>query len=226
MSSVANTIFPSVQTLADLALRCPRRTISAGHILCDDADAENVWLIAKGTAVAERMCRSGKRHIGAIFLPGDAAGLSFAMSGHSGATIRALCEVTGHVVSAGDLKRLAAEQPTLGGDLWRLTLSEAAIARTWAANLALLEARGRLAHLICELGVRFERVGMGVRQRFDHPFTQEHLADMLGLTAIHANRVIQGLRADGLMDYHRKRIEIADWDALAQIAEFDPGYLE
>jgi len=225
MSSATHSPFPSVTTLADLARRCPLQAVSAGHVIRDQANADAAWFIAKGTAAAERISRDGRRHIAAIFLPGDAAGLSCAMLGRADATIRAVSDVEAHVVSADDLRRLVADQPALGGELWRLTLGEAAIARTWAANLALQEARNNLAHLVCELGIRFERAGMGTRRCFHHPFTQEHLADMLGLTAIHTNRVIQGLRAEGLLVYHRKQIEIAHWEELARIAEFDPAYL-
>jgi CRP-like cAMP-binding protein len=60
---------------------------------------------------------------------------------------------------------------------------------------------------------------------FALPLTQAELGDVLGLSTVHVNRVIQQLRADGLVTWSEKRIVIADWSHLQEVAEFDPTFL-
>jgi hypothetical protein len=48
---------------------------------------------------------------------------------------------------------------------------------------------------------------------------------VLGLSTVHVNRVIQQLRADGLVTWSEKRIVIEDWTRLQEVAEFDPTFL-
>ena len=55
--------------------------------------------------------------------------------------------------------------------------------------------------------------------------TQAGLADVLGLSTVHVNRIIQELRAQGLLRWERGRVTILDFARLARLAEFDPTYL-
>ena len=83
---------------------------------------------------------------------------------------------------------------------------------------------GRLAHLLCEMGVRTSRSTRPARSFF-FPITQEQLADALGLTSVHVNRTLKALRDEGLVRLTRSEVRIDDWDALVSAAEFDPAYL-
>ena len=49
------------------------------------------------------------------------------------------------------------------------------------------------------------------------PFTQTDLADMLGLTAVHTNRVLQGFRQDGLITLEHRRLTLLDVERLQAI---------
>jgi predicted ArsR family transcriptional regulator len=59
----------------------------------------------------------------------------------------------------------------------------------------------------------------------DLPITQGEFADALGVTNVHVNRVIQQLRAEGLIELSGDRLNILDWEKLKQVGEFDPTYL-
>ena len=60
---------------------------------------------------------------------------------------------------------------------------------------------------------------------FSLPITQSVLADALGLSVVHTNRVVQSLRTTGLVAWEADRVTIVDWDGLEALAEFDPTYL-
>ena len=62
-------------------------------------------------------------------------------------------------------------------------------------------------------------------QSFHLPLTQAILADVLGLSTVHVNRVLQRLRKNGLVTWRNDLITIEDWPQLCALAEFDPTYL-
>ena len=66
--------------------------------------------------------------------------------------------------------------------------------------------------------------GLGARTEYDLPVTQAQLADAVGLTSVHLNRTLKALRAEGVT-FSGRKVRIADWAALTQLAEFDPVYL-
>ena len=61
---------------------------------------------------------------------------------------------------------------------------------------------------------------------YDCPLSQYHLADALGLTAVHVNRVLRELREAGLLTFQRSRVTYGNYDALVQYAGFETGYLD
>lgn len=55
--------------------------------------------------------------------------------------------------------------------------------------------------------------------------TQHHLADALGLTAIHVNRVLRQLREAGMVTFRDGIVTFDNYSKLVEFAEFDPTYL-
>ena len=55
--------------------------------------------------------------------------------------------------------------------------------------------------------------------------TQAELADALGISTVHVNRVLQDLRGDNLITLHGGSVKVLDWERLKRAGEFDPTYL-
>jgi CRP-like cAMP-binding protein len=68
-------------------------------------------------------------------------------------------------------------------------------------------------------------VGIVRGQSFQLPLTQSDIADMVGLSVVHVNRMIQELRASGLIRWDRKTVTVLDINRLRELADFDPTYL-
>ena len=113
----------------------------------------------------------------------------------------------------------------LGRLLWLTTVVDAAMHREWMLSLGRRSASSRLAHLFCELQVRLTAAGLATHGTYDLPLSQEELAEMVGLTAVHTNRTLKELRESGLVTFKSKRVEVQNWDGLVAKAEFDPFYL-
>ena len=60
---------------------------------------------------------------------------------------------------------------------------------------------------------------------FEFPVTQTDLADTVGLTLVHTNRMLKDLRAEGLITWKGKRLTILDFERLADLSMFKMNYL-
>ena len=83
----------------------------------------------------------------------------------------------------------------------------------------------RVAHLVCEMLLRSQAVGLTEGDRFEMPLTQEELGDSMGLSTVHVNRTLQELRSEGLIASKGRRITVKSLDRLMEFADFNPNYL-
>jgi CRP-like cAMP-binding protein len=86
-------------------------------------------------------------------------------------------------------------------------------------------ARGRVAYLLCELVWRQQAVGLAEDHAIRLPLTQAELADALGLTSVHVNRILQVFRRDNLITLAHYRLTLLNVERLQQIAAFNQDYL-
>ena len=92
-------------------------------------------------------------------------------------------------------------------------------------NVGRRDARGRIAHLLCEFARRLEVADLTEEYRYELPMTQEQIADATGLTPVHVNRVLKGLSRDGLIERERRFVRIPNWEALRRAGGFSELYL-
>lgn len=76
-------------------------------------------------------------------------------------------------------------------------------------------APGRLAGFLLELRQRLSERGLMREEAMPFPFTQEDIADALGLTHAHVNRTLKDLRQTGVIEYSPGSLRILDVAALA-----------
>ena len=194
-------------------------------IVGGDEQAGRCVVVLAGLAFSYKLTGDGRRQILCFHLPGDLPDLQ---SLRFGATDAGVAAVSGCVVGYlpyDALSRLCSQHPSLADVLWRETLLQAAILREGLLNVGRRNALTRLAHLMCEMVVRHRVAGLTSDHGCDLPLTQMVLADALGLSVVHINRVIQELRSEGLMEWDGHYLRIADWERLRSVADFDPAYL-
>ena len=78
----------------------------------------------------------------------------------------------------------------------------------------------RTAHFFLELNERLRLVGLATDQEFACPLNQYDLADALGLSAIHVNRVLRQLRESNLMTLKDRKVVIQNMGKLKVLAGF------
>lgn len=181
-------------------------------------------LLLEGWAFRYIALGDGRRQIVAIHVPGDFVDLhSFPLQviDHSVATF-SRCRVA--LAPHSRLREVTQAHPHLSRLLWLSTLIDAAVHRQWLAG-GQRSAVERAAHLLCELYVRLETVGLAKDLTFAMPMSQIEFADALSISSVHTNRVLHKLRDEGAASWQQREVAILDWQRLASLAEFDPTYL-
>ncbi|ODT64941.1 MAG: hypothetical protein ABS75_33570 [Pelagibacterium sp. SCN 63-23] len=182
-------------------------------------------LLTEGFACRYRLQDNGNRQIVAINLPGDFVDLHSFLLKEMDHSVGVLTECTAIAFPHSNLVRLTEQFPHLTRLLWLLTLIEGSSHREWLAGFGLLSAPQRTAHLLCEIYVRLEAIGLASGHSFAFPLTQTALADAVGISAVHVNRVLQELRQARLIDWARGIVTIHDWPGLVAAGKFNDNYL-
>lgn len=182
-------------------------------------------LLLEGLAVRAHYLPDGKRMISAMHVPGDFIDLHSLLLGSMDHDVAAITRCKIAVAAHSDLRRITERLPHLGRLLWLSTVTDAAMHRTWIVALGRMSPISHLAHLICEMYIRLDLIGMVADRSFRLPITQTDLSDMLGLSVVHVNRTLQDLRATGLMSWAGSVVTINDWAGLVQLGQFDADYL-
>lgn len=182
-------------------------------------------LILDGLAARYKVLADGGRQITSLHVPGDFVDLyAFLLKTMDhGITALSPCHVI--IADHSKLRSITEKAPHLTRLLWLDTLVDGAIHREWIVAMGRRSKVSHLAHLLCELFVRLQVVKRTNGMNFHLPVSQAELADVLGLSVVHMNRVISALRNSGVISWANHTVTILDWHKLQQIAEFDPTYL-
>jgi CRP-like cAMP-binding protein len=189
-----------------------------------DRPTESTLLIT-GFAARYSLIRNGKRQITALHVPGDFVDLhSFFMKKMDHA-VMAITPCTVSTVPHETLRGIFENHAHLARLLGVVLAVDGAIHRQWIVAMGRRSALEHAAHLLCELFLRLQAVGLTEGYSFKLPLTQAELGDTLGLSTVHVNRVLQDLRKENLITWRGETVVIEDWPRLQQIAEFDPTFL-
>lgn len=212
-------------TLARLDRR--RRTFQPGHELIHEGQTKaSAFILSEGWACSYKLLPNGERQIVDFQIPGDFLGLRSILFRTADHSIEAVTRIEATEVLASDILDAFAQAPRLAtAVLWAASRDEAMVVEH-LVNLGRRSAEERTAHFLLELGARLKLAGIGDRAGFDCPLTQYHLADALGLSSVHVNRVLRHLREEGLVTFQRGRVIFDDFDRLKAIASFDTEYLD
>lgn len=182
-------------------------------------------LILEGFVCRYKDLSDGQRQITHIHVPGDFADLHSFTLKHLDHSVMTLTKCKIAKAPHDRIRQLTDTHPHLTRVFWFSTNLDAAIHREWVVSLGRRRALERTAHLFCELQMRLQIVGLADETGYAFPLTQTELAECLGLTSVHVNRVLRELRERGMIEFRGGRVSITDFKALQDVAEFDPAYL-
>jgi CRP-like cAMP-binding protein len=206
----------------ELIIESERKVRKREDLVVVGYEYRNLCFLKDGYAIRYKLLRSGKRQILNVVLPGDVIGFPVSFFDRSIYSVVAVSDLTYNTCSLESYARLSYERPQFGLVLSWLAAQEAAIYAEHIVDLGRRRPLERLAHFLLELHARLLTVGRAEKTSFHLPFSQEVMADVLGLSTPHLNRMMQQLRAERLITSRARRIELTGMVALQTLAHYQP----
>lgn len=187
---------------------------------------QSAYILAEGWVCSYKILASGTRQIVDFQVPGDFLGLRSVLFRTSDHNVEAMTRIEVSEVSANDLIKAFSNTPRLAtAVLWAASRDEAMVVEH-LVDIGRRNALERTAHFLLELGARLKLVGLGTKKGYSCPLSQYLLADALGLSAVHINRVLRQLREEGLLTFRSGQVIFDDFERLVDLANFDTAYLD
>lgn len=209
------------------ALVVRKRVFTKGSdLIHEDRLGQSAYLLQSGWSCSYALLRNGTRQIINFHVPGDLMGIRRLLIPDADDN---LCAVTRIEVGEIDIESLLAALRANGclamAILW-LAFRDEAIVSQHLVDVGRRRPVNRTAHFFLELGSRLSIAHPDMKTAYECPLTQSLIADALGLTAVHFNRVLRHLRELNAMTFHDGWVELLDFDKLEHLADFDSSYLQ
>lgn len=209
------------------ALRSGQVTYDVGEYLYREGDVpEKAFTINKGWIILFKNMQNGDRQILRFALPGDF--LSYKVGNnkvmdHSAVIVSeaSLC-----VFPIERFRDAISELPELAFAISSITERTTQRCHSVLTTIASHPAESKIAFLLLSLFIREISLNPANAECVSFPITQEDIADALGLTSIHVNRVMQSLRKSGLIECKNRSLWVHDKEALAELAKISLPELE
>src|ERR1043166_4491356 len=196
--------------------------IEAGtNILLQSTNSAHLYTILSGWAFRYKTLPDGRRQILNYAMPADLLGLQGSINDEMQHSVEALTDVMLCVFPREKLWDLYTNYPTLAFDVTWIAAREEQILDEGLTSVGRRTAMERLAYLLLTMFQRAEEVGLTRGNSIQFPFTQQHVADTLGLSLVHTNKTLQRLNATKTMRWKERRFEILDRKALAKLASYE-----
>jgi CRP-like cAMP-binding protein len=223
-----NTFLPltrqELDCLADIQ-SAPVKMKRGQELVQEGQTGHQAFVLQAGWACSYKSLSDGGRQIISFPIAGDCVGLRSVLLRTADHSFLALTDAVVSTVEPGHIMRCVTEFPRLGvALLWAASRDEAMVVEH-LVSVGRRSAIERTAHFFMEMAERLMLIGEATETEFKCPLSQFVLADALGLTAIHVNRVLRQLREQGLLTVRKGRVHIHDLDGLRKLAGFQGGYL-
>ena len=194
-------------------------------LIVDGYEYRKLCFVKDGYAVRYKLLRNGKRQILNVVLPGDVVGMPGSFYERAVYSVTAVSDLRMNVCPIESYVQLCYRHPQFGLALSWIAVQEAT---TYAEHIIDVGRRTpieRLAHFLLELHARLQAVGRAEADRFTLPVSQEVIADVLGLSVPHLNRMLQQLRSEQLIAGRERQVEFINSEALQALAHYQPQAL-
>lgn len=194
------------------------RVPAGATILLEGAPADSLMTVLSGWGFRYKSLPDGRRQILNFVMPGDLLGLQSTLLREIHHSAEALTEMRLCLFRRERLWLLYHEHPGLALDVTWLAARQELMLDENLTSVGRRSARERVTSLLLQLYNRASRAGLAQDHEVDLPFTQQHLADALGLSLVHTNRTLMKLSKDGVLRWSNGRLKIIDPAALVGAA--------
>lgn len=184
-----------------------------------------VLVMLEGWAFRYKVLPNGSRQIMAFLMPGDACDLHIGLLDQMDHSIQTVTHASVAMISRAKMDEIMTTHPAVAQAMYVAQLVDEGTLRAWIVSMGRRSSAERVAHLLLELYIRAANIGLAAANAMTLPLTQTVLADSLGMTPVHLNRVLQVLRQSGAVQLQRGILTIHQPSVLTRTAGFDDSYL-
>jgi len=216
----------SDKALLDSLEKTPKTYRKNTAVWHQGSPCEDFYTVKQGWAYSFRNMEDGSRQVLDIYVPGDIVGLRELAFEKRITGLMALSDATLCPFPKARLMEVFSESLLLCSIFFMVSSADQALLLARLVNFGRRSARQKLAHLLLEVSKRLEKTNYDSRNPLRLPLTQALLADALGLSVVHVNRVFRELRDEGLISSAAGEVELLDIKGLSKVACFEADYLE
>jgi CRP/FNR family transcriptional regulator, anaerobic regulatory protein len=198
-----------------------QRVPAGTTVLRQGQSNQHLYTILSGWAFRYKTLDDGRRQILNYALPSDLIGLQGSLLQEMEHSVDTLTDAVLCVFPRSELWDLYSHFPSLSFDLTWMASREEQLLDEHLVSLGRRSALERTAYLLLHLFVRAEEVGLAKNNTVAFPFTQQHLADTLGMSLVHTNKTLRRLFMSNAVRWKDRSFEVFDRAALASIAGED-----
>jgi CRP-like cAMP-binding protein len=192
-------------------------------VLTEGSNSAHLYTVLSGWGFRYKLLEDGRRQILNLVMPGDFIGLQGSVLKEMQHSVEALSAMLLCVFERDRLWNLFSNYPALAYDITWLAAREEQTLDEHLLSIGRRSALERLAYLLLFVFTRAEARRMTKRDTLVFPFTQQHIADTLGLSLVHTNKTLKRLSAMQVVRWQDRRFEIIDKDKLISIAGWEPS---
>ena len=182
----------------------------------------SLWVLRGGWAFSYSILNDGRRHIYYFYVPGDAIALHVNPKMPLAYSVQALTRV--ELCGFGyDMIRQGMKYQKFSETIVERYYDYIRVMEDRLIYVSRYSAAARIASLVLHLRDRLAKNGFLKNEVMDFPLTQSHVADALGLTAAHVNRMFAELRNDGILTVGSGQLIIHEPGRLADLAKSSGG---
>jgi CRP/FNR family transcriptional regulator, anaerobic regulatory protein len=198
------------------------RSLPAGHMLIRaGSEHEYIYRLRSGWACRNRAIADGRDQIILIFIPGDLFAVKSLFLTRHPDSVQLLSPAVVERIHHTQLREAYAHDPDISNRcMWQVVEEERRL-HSWIFSLGQASAEERLAMLVMDLRGRLALASVisTADTAFEFPLTQVQIAEYLGITPVHANRVVRTFREKRLAVFQGGKVTIQDFVELRRIAQ-------
>lgn len=214
LSSESGCVFPSKGDREGRILELGQRELEPNQLLNTVTGDTHIAFIREGWAFSFRTKESGGRTVGGLYTKGDTLGLPHFFARDLRYSARAMSGLKICMISVDEFTRHVRSQDNyfeyFQREGWRLLWKLSS--QTY--DLTHRSAEERLCRAFILVGLSMHGAAKNYYEAI--PVTQEILADLIGTSKVHINRLLVKLKRDGICHASHGYMTVLDWEKLMQ----------
>ncbi len=215
--------FAELETLN--AFEHKRRRLRAGEVLLQEEDtSDDIFILQAGALHSSTTLTGGARQILRIHLPGDLVNTTAVGWNRIAATITSLTAAEVSCFQRQKLGVLFSQQPRLAALFYGVAVVDGVSLCDRLKSLGRTDGQARICMLLLDIHSR-QRLAEGAPQDVVELFlTQTDIADAVGMTKVHVNRLLREMTQQGLIKREGRRVRFCDKERMIKACDFVDRY--